>query len=96
MQAQAAEYSGYAGSFRCFLVCLGDATLPNRRDALARGINQHAVEHLSDLWRALRTAGRSPETARFEVTDTIEKLGGAKPKSFEEFVRFSAQPIVEM
>jgi hypothetical protein len=31
MQAQAAEYSGYAGSFRCFLVCLGDVTLPNRR-----------------------------------------------------------------
>jgi uncharacterized protein YbjT (DUF2867 family) len=67
-----------------------------RRGALARGINQHAVEHLSHLWRALRTAGRSPDTARFEVTDTIEKLGGAKPKSFEEFVRFSAQSIVEM
>jgi len=50
--------------------------------ALARGANSHAVEHLSQLWRALRTS-----TQREEVTDTIEKLGGRKPKTFEEFVR---------
>ena len=50
--------------------------------ALARGFNQHAVEHLSHLWRTLR-AGAS----RFEVPDTIEKLVGRKPKTFEEFVR---------
>jgi uncharacterized protein YbjT (DUF2867 family) len=58
-----------------------------RRDALARGYNPHAVEHLSQLWRAIRSAGLSPEAARFGVTDTIEKLGGAKPKSLEAFVR---------
>jgi hypothetical protein len=58
-----------------------------RRDALARGINQHAVEHLSQLWRALRGAGLDPESARFAVTDSIETLGGAKPKTFEAFVR---------
>ena len=58
-----------------------------RRDALARGFNAHAVEHLSSLWKALRAAGLDPERARFAVTDTIEKLGGAKPKSFEAFVR---------
>lgn len=58
-----------------------------RREALARGFNQHAVEHLSQLWRALRGAGRDPQTARFAVTDTIETLGGAKPKTFEAFVR---------
>jgi uncharacterized protein YbjT (DUF2867 family) len=58
-----------------------------RRDALARGINQHAVEHLSQLWRALRSAGVDPATARFAVTDSIETLGGAKPKTFESFVR---------
>jgi len=50
--------------------------------ALARGFNEHAAEHLSQLWRSLRT---SP--APFVVTDTIEKLGGRKPKTFEEFVR---------
>src|SRR5258708_1036786 len=50
--------------------------------ARARGINQHAVEHLSRLWRSIRS---SP--MRFEVTDTIERLGGRKPKSFEEFLR---------
>jgi hypothetical protein len=50
--------------------------------ALARGLNWHAVDHLSQLWREIRTS-----TNRFEATDTIEKLGGRKPKSFEEFVR---------
>jgi uncharacterized protein YbjT (DUF2867 family) len=50
--------------------------------ALARGFNQHAVQHLSQLWRSIRS---SP--TRFEVPDTIEKLGGRKPKTFEEFVR---------
>jgi hypothetical protein len=58
-----------------------------RRDALARGINRHAVEHLSHLWRALRTAGRGLDASRSEITNTIEKVGGAKPKSCEEFVR---------
>ena len=50
--------------------------------ALARGFNQHAVEHLSQLWRTLRT-----NPTAVEVTDTIETLGGRKPKTFEEFVR---------
>jgi uncharacterized protein YbjT (DUF2867 family) len=50
--------------------------------ALARGFNAHAVEHLSQLWRTLRT-NPSP----FEVTGTIEQLGGRRPKTFEEFVR---------
>jgi uncharacterized protein YbjT (DUF2867 family) len=68
-----------------------------RRDALARGYGQHAVEHLSALWKALRAAGLDPERARFAVTDTIEKVGGAKPKTFEAFVReqqneLAAQP----
>ena len=58
-----------------------------RREALARGYNPHAVEHLSALWKALRAAGLDPEKARFAVTDTIEKLGGARPKTFEQFVR---------
>src|ERR1700730_8442078 len=57
-----------------------------RRDALARGYNAHALEHLSALWKALRAAGLDPQTARFAVTDTIEKLGGARPKTFEAFV----------
>ena len=60
-----------------------------RRDALARGYNAHALEHLSALWKALRATGLDPERARFAVTDTIEKLGGAKPKTFETFVRES-------
>ena len=58
-----------------------------RRDALARGYNAHALEHLSALWKALRATGADPQTARFAVTDTIVKLGGAKPKTFETFLR---------
>jgi len=57
-----------------------------RSEALARGFNAHALEHLSSLWKALRAAGFDPERARFAVTDTIEKLGGAKPKTFEAFL----------
>jgi uncharacterized protein YbjT (DUF2867 family) len=58
-----------------------------RAAALARGVNQHAVEHLSNLWRTIRTAGRRPEPVTLEVTDTIATLGGAAPKTFEAFVR---------
>jgi uncharacterized protein YbjT (DUF2867 family) len=50
--------------------------------ALSRGFNQHAVNHLSKLWQALRT-----ETRPFEVPDTILKVGGKNPKTFEEFLR---------
>jgi uncharacterized protein YbjT (DUF2867 family) len=53
-----------------------------RNGALARGVNAHAVEHLSQLWRTLRT-----QPTKSEVTDMIEKMGGRKPKTFEEFVR---------
>ena len=69
-----------------------------RSEALARGFNEHSVEHLSSLWKAIRAAGLKPEGARFAVTDTIEKIGGAKPKTFEQFVReqqkeLAAQPV---
>lgn len=65
-----------------------------RSEALARGFGQHAVEHLSALWKALRSAGLDPERARFAVTDTIEKLGGARPKTFEAFVREGQSGLV--
>jgi uncharacterized protein YbjT (DUF2867 family) len=58
-----------------------------RKGALAQGINTHAVEHLSQLWRSLRTAARNPRPVRLEVTDTIERLGGRQPRTFEAFVR---------
>jgi uncharacterized protein YbjT (DUF2867 family) len=53
----------------------------------ARGYNEHAIAHLSALWRALRGAAIDPNDPRYAVTDTIEKIGGAKPKTFEAFVR---------
>jgi uncharacterized protein YbjT (DUF2867 family) len=58
-----------------------------RDEVLARGWNAHAVEHLSALWKSLRAASLSPEAGRFAVTETIEKVGGARPKTFEQFVR---------
>jgi uncharacterized protein YbjT (DUF2867 family) len=64
--------------------------------ALQRGLNSHAAEHLSRLWRSIRTAPGS--SATWKPTDTIETLGGRKPKTFEEFVReekstLSTEPI---
>ncbi|MGA7130405.1 MAG: NmrA family NAD(P)-binding protein [Chthoniobacterales bacterium] len=58
-----------------------------RKGALARGLNQHAVDHLSNLWIALRSASTAREVRSLAVTDTIEMFGGAKPKSFEEFLK---------
>jgi len=58
-----------------------------RRHAASRGYNPHAIEHLCSLWRALRGAAIDPNDPRYAITDTIEKFGGSKPKSFESFVR---------
>ena len=58
-----------------------------RSHAAARGYNEHAIAHLSALWRALRSAAIDPRDPRYAVTDAIEKIGGAKPKTFEAFVR---------
>jgi len=58
-----------------------------RRDVASRGFNPHAIEHLSSLWRAIRGAAIDPNDPRYAITETIETIGGAKPKSFEAFVR---------
>ena len=55
--------------------------------AASRGYNEHAIAHLSSLWKALRSAAIDPADARYKVSETIESIGGAKPKSFETFVR---------
>jgi uncharacterized protein YbjT (DUF2867 family) len=58
-----------------------------RRDAQERNYNQHAIEHLSSLWRAIRSAAIDPKDPRYAPNGTIETIGGAKPKTFEAFVR---------
>jgi uncharacterized protein YbjT (DUF2867 family) len=58
-----------------------------RREALVRGVNAHAVEHLSRLWRFFRQSGLRPDAFGSEISKTIRTLGGAEPKSFEAFVR---------
>jgi uncharacterized protein YbjT (DUF2867 family) len=60
-----------------------------RRDVASRGFNPHAIEHLSALWRAIRGAAIDPNDPRYAVTDAIDTIGGAKPKTFEAFVRES-------
>jgi uncharacterized protein YbjT (DUF2867 family) len=55
--------------------------------AASRGYNEHAIAHLSALWKALRSAAIDPDDARYKVSETIQTIGGAKPKSFEAFVR---------
>ena len=58
-----------------------------RRDVASRGFNPHAIEHLSSLWRAIRGAAIDPTDPRYAITEAIEAIGGAKPKTFEAFVR---------
>jgi uncharacterized protein YbjT (DUF2867 family) len=58
-----------------------------RQDAASRGWNPHAIEHLSSLWRAIRGAAINPADPNYAVTATIEQIGGARPKTFEAFVR---------
>jgi uncharacterized protein YbjT (DUF2867 family) len=49
------------------------------------GLNHAALEHLTALWRYLRT--RSPETqASYQVTDIVERIGGQPPKSLLQFL----------
>ncbi|TWF76154.1 uncharacterized protein YbjT (DUF2867 family) [Pseudonocardia hierapolitana] len=54
-------------------------------EAAGSRINAHAVAHLSKLWAALRSGPQD-----VEVTDTIEKLSGRRPKTFAEFVAEAA------
>ena len=58
-----------------------------RQNARARDYNPQAVEHLSSLWRAIRSAAIDPKDPRYAAGSTIEKIGGAPPKTFEAFVR---------
>jgi uncharacterized protein YbjT (DUF2867 family) len=67
-----------------------------RRHAASRNYNPHAIEHLSSLWRAIRSAAIDPNDPNYAITDTIEKIGGAKPKSFEEFVRQGQNELLAM
>jgi uncharacterized protein YbjT (DUF2867 family) len=60
-----------------------------RSQAASRGYNEHAIAHLSALWRALRAAAIDPSDPRYAAGDTFETIGGAKPKTFEAFVRES-------
>ena len=53
--------------------------------ALERGLDLHAAEHLSQLWRSIRTT--CANSATWKPTATIETMGGRKPKTFEEFAR---------
>ena len=61
-----------------------------RRAAAERGVNPRAVGHLSQLWTFFRTSDYSGGTA-CEVTDAIERITGAKPTTFSEFLNLSMQ-----
>ena len=67
------------------------------RFSRAAGMRMRSNICLPLLWKSLLAASLSAEAARFAVTDTIDKIGGAKPKTFEQFVReqqseLAAQP----
>jgi uncharacterized protein YbjT (DUF2867 family) len=50
-------------------------------------LNAHALEHLSHLWRGLRTRGTKKGEDDYIVTDAISILGGSAPKTLNEFIR---------
>lgn len=58
-----------------------------KQAALGRGLNAHAAEHLSQLWRAIRETNQRGDREDLVITDTIERWGGVKPTSFDAFVR---------
>jgi uncharacterized protein YbjT (DUF2867 family) len=66
-----------------------------REAAIARGLNPHAVEHLSQLWRSFRQSGAAREAFQAELDATIKSLGGAKPMTFEAFVRAEQAAFTE-
>ncbi|MGH3578850.1 MAG: hypothetical protein ACRDU0_15010, partial [Mycobacterium sp.] len=61
--------------------------------ASTAGVNPVAVEHLSHLWRYLRT--RPPEYLDSHPSDTIERLTGQPPQSFPEFLHQQRELFVE-
>jgi uncharacterized protein YbjT (DUF2867 family) len=65
-----------------------------RSHAASRGYNEHAIAHLSALWKALRSAAIDPNDPRYAAADTIATIGGAKPKTFETFVREGASELL--
>ena len=59
--------------------------------ALKRGLNLHAAEHLSQLWRSIRSTRAYSTT--WETTATIETLGGRKPKTSRNSCARSKAPL---
>src|SRR5262249_58048754 len=59
-----------------------------RAGALAAGYNEHAVDHLSQLWRGPPPPPRPAEAPRrYEVAHTILPPGGTQTPPLAEFVR---------
>jgi uncharacterized protein YbjT (DUF2867 family) len=60
--------------------------------AVGAGINEVAVEHLTHLWRYLR----SPEPAAdFHTSDTFESLTGQPPRSLPQFLHEQKEMLVQ-
>jgi len=59
--------------------------------AVGDRINQHALEHLSSLWRFFRTAGIRKGENGFRVSEAIERLTGAGPQTLEQFFRLNVE-----
>jgi uncharacterized protein YbjT (DUF2867 family) len=61
------------------------------KKAVGDRINQHALEHLSSLWRFFRTAGIRKGENGFRVTEAIEHLTGAAPQTLEQFFQINVE-----
>ena len=65
--------------------------IPDERwiQAVQDRINSHALQHLSSLWRFFRTSGIRKGEPEFKVSETIERLTGARPQNLEQFFRIN-------
>jgi len=58
-----------------------------REQAESKGLNAHAVEHLSRLWQFFGALSPDDAARLYRVPDTIERFGGTRPKTLEQFFR---------
>jgi uncharacterized protein YbjT (DUF2867 family) len=57
-----------------------------RDGALAAGVNQHAVDHLSRLWQRVSKAEYRLQADR-QVTDSVERVTGTPAQTLREFLQ---------
>ncbi len=62
-------------------------------EAVKNGLNPHALDHLSHLWRYFRSSGIRKDQQGYRVTETVRAVTGKDPLSLEQFFRSNAAAL---